>query len=156
MKATELLYLDDIDRFLELGQQMQAECEPDLPYDDMEARSNVWACLQDTSRSELNVWIVRHEGEIVGFGVGRIGKYLFSTAKIGSLLLWYVLPQHRKSRAAFEILHNFENWCKLQDVTRIEVGAAKVGVEDADNLNRMFTKRGFRRYGELFFRDRKG
>lgn len=153
MKAVELLYIDDINEFLRLAHMMQQECEPDIEFSELEAQANVWSCLQDTLRSAMNCWIVRHEGKIIGFGVANCQKFLYSEQLIASLTLWYVQPEYRHTRAAFEILHNFENWSRLIGAKRLSVGAAKVSVEEANNINRMFIKRKFSRYGELFYRD---
>lgn len=153
VKATELLYIENVPHVVELGRQMQQECEPDLSFSELETTANLLAVLNDVSRSECNIWIVWQDTEIVGFGVGYISKFLFSEMTKASLALWYVIPKYRKTRAAFEIMHNFENWAKINGSTRIEVGASRVGVDDVDTLNRMFARRGFSRYGELFYRE---
>lgn len=151
-KASELLYIEDFDEFVALGQLMQQECEPDIPYDEAEVRANLFMCVGDIARETFNAWIVRDGDKMIGFGVGQIAKFLFSGTTKASLALWYVLPEYRRTRAAFEILHNFENWAKLMGSIRIEVGVAKCSVEEADRLNKMFSKRGFTRYGELYYR----
>ena len=151
-KASELLYIEDFDAVVALGQLMQLECEPSIPYNELEVRANLFMCVNDLQREAINMWIVKDNDRIVGFGVGQISKFLFSHATKASLTLWFVLPEYRKTRAAFEILHNFENWARLQSVIRTEVGVAKCNVDEAKHLNQMFTKRGFTRYGELFYR----
>ena len=91
---------------------------------------------------------------MIGFSVGQIGKFLFSNVTIASLQLWYVMPEYRtRTRAAFELLHTFENWAKLSGVYRIEVGGAKISAEEAENANRIFAKRGYTLYGKLLFKD---
>lgn len=155
-KATELLYIDEIDEFITVGKRMQEECEPDLPFSELEARSNAMTCLNDLKRESLNCWVVRHQGKIVGFSAGRCGKYLFSESTIATMIFWYVLPEYRKTRAAFELLHNFENWARLNGAVRIEVGAAKTDTIEANNINKMFAKRNFTKYGELYYRNLKG
>lgn len=155
-KSTELLHLDEIDAFVDLGHVHQQECEPDLGFDEIVARANVWSVMSDMSRAKMNMWVVRKDDIIVGYAIGTIHQYMFSTAKLASLVIWYVLPQHRKTPAAFKLLVNFENWAKLQGVRRIEIGAARESGGNTTEVNRMFTKRGFRQYGELFFRDLRG
>lgn len=152
MKTTELLHIEDFDQFVELGRAMHEECEPEIPFDELETRSNLFLCVGDITRADFNAWIVRLNDEIIGFGVGRITKYLFSPAPIASMMLWYVKPQYRRTRAAFELLHNFEQWAKLQGVARMEVGVTKCDIDEADRLNGMFKKRNFTRFGELFYR----
>lgn len=151
MKTTELLYIEDFDQFVELGRAMHEECEPEIPFDELETRSNLFMCVNDLTRADFNAWIVRRDGMIIGFGVARITKYLFSAAPIASMNLWYVKPEFRHTRAAFELLHNFEQWAKLQGAARIEVGVTKCDIAEADKLNRMFKKRNFTRFGELFY-----
>lgn len=153
MKAIELLYIEDIPAMIDVGRTMQQECEPTIPFDETEVAANCFACINDLERSQMNCWIIKDGDRIIAFGVGRIGKYMFSKAKIASMIFWYVLPEYRKTRASFEILHNFENWATLSGAARIEVGAAKVGVDEANKINRIFKRRGFRQYGELFYRE---
>ena len=152
-KAHELLYLNDVDRFIELGHIHQQECEPDLGFSEVVARANVWMTFEDMSRASLNMWVARKDGEIIGYAIGRIDRFVFSDAKLATLHMWYVLPDHRKTRAAFELLAAFENWAKLQGAARIEIGAARSMGGDTTEVNRMFTKRNFKRYGELFYRE---
>lgn len=150
-KAEEVLYLDDFDEIIDISIRMQKECEPDIPFDESEQRSHMMTLLSDIQRENCNMWIVKHKGKIVGFAAAIAHKYMFSKAKIASLAFWYVTPPYRKSRVAFELFHTFEHWAKLIGVARIEVGASK-SVGDTDNINRMFTKRGFAEYGALFYK----
>lgn len=153
MKAEELLYIEDIPAMIEVGRAMQQECEPDIEFDDVEVAANCFACINDLEREHINCWIIQDGEQIIAFGVGRIGKYMFSKAKIASMVFWYVRPEYRKTRASFEILHNFENWATLSGAYRIEVGAARMGVDEANKINGIFKRRGFRPYGELFYRE---
>ena len=152
--CVELLNDTDIPALVDIARKMQEECEPDIPFDEVETYANCLKCLKDIHRTGMNCWIVRDDLKVVGFAVGVQGRYLmFTKAEIASLTLWYVLPEYRnRSRAAFELLHNFESWAILNGAFRIEVGAARVGVEDATKLNHMFARRGFTSYGELFYR----
>lgn len=154
LTCTELLHDTEILDLLDVSQRMQKECEPDIPFDEVEAYANALKCIDDIHRKTMNIWICRDGEKVVGFAVGVQGRYLmFTKAEIASLTLWYVIPAYRnRSRAAFELLHNFENWARLNGAFRIELGAARVGVEAADRINNMFTRRGFSSYGELFQR----
>lgn len=152
MKAHELLYFEDIDPLVQLAHTMHVECDPTLPVDVKESTLYALSVINDIERKERNVWIVRRNDQMIAFGLGRIGQYPFNKLTVASLMYLYVLPEHRKSSAAFEILHTFENWAKLQGAFRIEVGAVRTDVEVADKINRMFTKRGFVRYGDMFYK----
>lgn len=157
MKLTcaELLTLDCVEQLVFISKQMRAECEPDVAYDEQLVRARALHLLSDMHRTEMNVWLVRDGDFAVGFAVGIMGDYLmFSKAQIANMTLWYVIPAYRnRSRAAFELLHNYENWATINGAFRIEVGAARKGVEDARKINAMFSRRGFTSYGEIFYRD---
>ena len=153
MKAAELLYIDDFTSLAALMKQMRDECEPDIEFHEEILIARMFNCVNDLHREDFNCWVIRYEDRLIAFGVGRMHDFMFSPQKVASLLYWYVAPEYRrKSWAAFHILHTFENWAKLNKAVRIEVGAAKA-IGDANKINQMFAKRGFKHYGELFYRD---
>ncbi len=132
---------------------MHQECEPSIPYDELVVRSNLFAVIGDLERSTMNGWIVKDGEKGVAFGIAVASPFLFSASLRASLSLWYVLPEYRKGRAAFEIFHHFENWSKLTGCVRIEVGASKYAVGSASEINKMFVRRGFTHIGEVFCRE---
>lgn len=156
IKTTELLYTEDFLSVVQLGREMHDEVAPDEPFDDLEVTANLFMVVGDTQRSSINVWIVKSDDMVVGFGVGVLAKPLYTKVPNASLVLWYIKPDYRKTLAAFEILHNFEHWARLNGVYRIEVGAhrldPKINSEEADKINKMFKRRGFKRAGEVFYR----
>lgn len=155
IKARELLYHDEFDDFIELSRIMLAESEPDLAYSEVTVRANLLHCVNDIQREWVNVWIVRDGKTAIGFAVGHVSQFLMSEQRKACLLYWFVHPKYRRTRAAFELLHNFENWATLSGAVRIEVGAAKCVADDANALNRMFEKRKFKQYGALYYREPK-
>lgn len=155
IKATELLHFSDFDDFVELVRAMQRECESEVEFDELELRANMMHYLNDFSRENVNCWVVWDDLKMIGFAVGRISSFMFfSQQKLASFAVWYVKPEYRKlSRAAFELFHNFENWAKLQGAFRIEAGACRTDESEAKDMNKMFARRGFTSYGELFYRN---
>lgn len=153
-KVTELLYVEDFPAFVALGRDMVAETAPDEPYDEEEVTANLFMVVNDISRGSVNVWIAKVGDDMVGMAVAQIGKPLYSKAPIATLTLWYVKEAYRTTLAAFELLHNYEHWAKLQGAYRIEVGALRLdpkkSVEEADKINKIFSRRGYARAGEVF------
>lgn len=132
---------------------MHQECEPSIPFDELVIRSNCFLMVNDLNRSQINGWIVKDGEKGVAFGIATAAPFLYSASKAASLALWYVLPEYRRGRAAFEVFHNFENWAKLTGCVRIEVGVGKYAVGEADNTNKMFERRKFTRVGSVYYRE---
>lgn len=153
MKVEELRFDTDIQAFIDISREMQQECEPIIPFDEVEVAANSIMIINDLDRVNINAWIIKRDDKIIAFSIGRIGRYMFSQATVASMVFWYVRREYRKTRAAFELLHTFQNWAALNNAFRIEVGAAKVGVSEAVKINGIFKKRGLRSYGELFYKD---
>lgn len=152
MNAVELLYVEDFQPLIQVMKEMRDECEPTIEFHDRMLLDRMFNCVNDITRPDFNCWIVKQNDAIVAFGVGSMRDFMFSPQRIASLLYWYVVPSARKTWSAFHILHTFEQWAKINGAIRIEVGAAK-SIGDAAKINKMFARRGFTQYGELFFRD---
>ena len=155
IKATEMLLLDDMHNVIELSKQFHEECEQGIAFNEKITYMNFLRVLKDIERTTSNVWVVYRDNEAIGWAYGFISDILFSEDKEASLVYWYVVPKHRKSRAAFELLHTFQNWAKLSGAKRIIVGAGRVDHEEANSINKMFVNRGLARYGSTFYSDIK-
>lgn len=152
IKGREVL-AHDVEGFAELCIEMHKECEPDVTLDLNTLYKNLVHYANDIERKHVNMWVVSRGADFIGGGVGFISPFMFSTETKATLLYWFVKPEYRKTRAAFEVLHNFENWAALQFVSRIELGVAKIDTLGADDLNKMFRKRGFQKFGEVYYRE---
>jgi hypothetical protein len=152
IRATEILHPQCANELADLSETFHAECDPGLTFERDEIIRECALTLVDLKRDRRNAWVVRDEGFPVGFAVGEMFKYLFSSELFSSLIHWYVIPSYRKTRAPFELLHNYENWSKINGATRSIVGAGHVG-STLRNVNDMFRRRGLKTYGELFYKD---
>lgn len=152
LKVRELLYEDDFPQFVEMARAMQAECEPDVPFDQRELLVHMYRCIYDIHRTNLNAWIVFRGKTQVGMAVATAAPYFFNPAPMSLLHYWYVLPDHRRTRAGIELLRAFEKWSHAIGAMRMHFGADRVDVKEADLINRMISKRGFVRYGEQFYK----
>jgi len=150
-QAEELLRVEDFEELCALIHQMQLECEPHLDFNEAKIYAHMYHCVNDLKRDQLNCWIVRYNGVISAFGVGRMRDFMFSDKLVASLQFWYVKPAFRKTWMAYSIFHTYEQWAKLLGALRIEVGAAK-SVGDPEVINKMFVKRGYVHIGELYYK----
>jgi hypothetical protein len=153
IKAREILSDDDAVRVSELAAVFHDECDRSLSFDKLAVVVSCQNILRNIAREWQNCFIVHHDDLPIGFAVGECVKYYFSNDKYSSLTEWYVLPSWRHTRAAFELMHTYENWSRLNGASRIVLGAARQGLGEVSKINEMFRRRGFTEYGALFYRD---
>jgi GNAT superfamily N-acetyltransferase len=91
------------------------------------------------------------ETNIVGVFIALKTVTVTSMEPVAAELLWYVLPDYRKSRGALELLAAFEYWAR-------EV--AKVGVITMSNMtntsaemtNKLYLRRGYKLSEQTYFK----
>lgn len=62
------------------------------------------------------------EGQIIGLFVGFISKTFFGHDTISEDVLVYVLPEHRRTSAAIQLVKSYEQWAKSNGVKKIRAG----------------------------------
>lgn len=63
-------------------------------------------------------------GVVTGMFLGSICEHYFGKDLIASDTLWYVLPEHRGSRAGLQLLRAFENWAKARNAAEVFIGVS--------------------------------
>lgn len=110
--------------------------------------------VEQTARSVLGM-VVRNPN---GFGVlaysdekpvgmicGGLAPYVFSKGSLASDYAWYVLPEHRGSRAAIRLLGIFRKWAVQSGATELYMGIT-TNVE-ADRTGQLLQRMGFDHVG---------
>lgn len=157
MKATELLYIDDFPRVVELARKHIEECEPDTPFEEEELLACLFSIVNDTARLEKNAWVLWDGGVIVGYALANMFKQVHNKQYEAVLRYHYVQPESRSGTGAFHLLHNFQNWAKLNGAAVETVGAGRIyDPEMAKRINKMYERRGFIPIGAWLQRKVKG
>lgn len=107
---------NQFDEFFELVKAMVAEAEFHEAVPDKEI---IWKTFKNPN---VATFVAIKEGKIIGFLAGVIGPYFFSTKKRVCDIGFYVIPEHRGSRAAIRLLAALENWAKENKITDVCIG----------------------------------
>lgn len=151
MKTTELLYIDDFPRVVELVRMHVKEYDPDEPFEEQEILSTLFGIVNDTKRTERNAWVVWDGGIIVGYALAYAVQLPFNKRVETMLRYHYVQPESRLGgMAAFSLLHTYQNWAKLIGASLVSLGASRIDAPDlAKRINKMYEKRGFKLVGAI-------
>ena len=87
------------------------------------------------------------KGEFAGSIGGDISTEWYSSAPLLGDYWYYVLPDHRVSPAAFQLMKHFEK------LTEMNVKVGHVLGEDIDRKDNLFEKLGFFKSGSLYRKD---
>lgn len=93
------------------------------------------------------IFVIEHHQEVIAGFAGSIGKDWFNNQKIAIDHVMYVLPEFRKTRAAYLLIKSFVDWAHLMNVDRIQCGTT-TGVE-SEGCIRLYEHFGFRQYGTV-------
>lgn len=101
--------------------------------------------------SKSTVILAEKEGEIVGLLAGSVSEQLFNNDKIASEIMWWVEPEHRRSRISLELLNAFEYWAKAVGCTVASM--VMIETEQAEAVHKLYTKRGYRTTEKAYIKD---
>lgn len=133
----------DFEEVIRLGRAMHAESSfASIPFSDQRAR----ALLDDYVRGGTRTWLVASvDGVICGFFAGYVAPYFFSEKTVAHEILWFVVPEHRKTGLGLVLLSAFESWAKGMGVSELRIGYSTD--VDSPAFERLMLKRGYSRMG---------
>ena len=77
-------------------------------------------CVMDKQRKHLNCWVTYDDdNEPIGYLAATIRPSFYSYRSYAVQEMWYVVPRARGTRAAIELLLQFERWALSHNVERI-------------------------------------
>jgi GNAT superfamily N-acetyltransferase len=84
--------------------------------------------------------------EVVGLIAGKLDVAAFSSDIAAIEMAWYVKPEYRKGKRAFELLDSFDAWAEAAGAAYVYYGMLKdpVAPEHETKLDRLYKHRGFR------------
>lgn len=93
------------------------------------------------------IFVIEHHKEVIAGFAGSIGKDWFNNQKIAIDHVMYVLPEFRKTRAAYYLIQTFIGWAAGMGANRIQCGTT-TDVE-SKGCTRLYEHFGFRQYGTV-------
>lgn len=93
------------------------------------------------------IFVIEHHQEVIAGFAGSIGKDWFNNQKIAIDHVMYVLPEFRKTRAAYYLIQSFIGWAAGMRANRIQCGTT-TDVESKGCI-RLYEHFGFRQYGTV-------
>lgn len=140
---------EDVAEVIALGYKMHQESVyRHFDYDENKCGQLLYRFL--TNPNTCFAHVAESDGELVGVFLGSIGEHYFGRDLVASDTLWYVLPEHRGSRAGGVLLKTFESWAKDRNAAEINVGISS-GLS-AEKTGAMLQKVGYEVVGGIYKR----
>lgn len=104
-------------------------------------------------REDFLILVLENDDDIVGVLAAFVTPCFFSDEWQAVELTWYVLPEHRKTRKAIEMLEAYENWAKEKGVAQINT--MNLDMLKPEKVQKMYEKRGYRLVENTFAKELK-
>jgi GNAT superfamily N-acetyltransferase len=91
------------------------------------------------------------EGNIAGLLAGVLSQNVVGMA--AQELMWYVVPEHRKSGVGIELIAMYEEWAKTQGVKLCSMSHYQN--DTGDTLSKIFDKKGFKPIEHTYVKELK-
>jgi GNAT superfamily N-acetyltransferase len=127
------------DEFFELVKSMVSEAEF---YEATPDKEIIWKTFKNPI---VATFVAIKDDRIIGFIAGVIGPYFFSTRKRVSDIGFYVIPEHRGSRAALKLLAALEGWAKENKITDVCIG--QTTAVNMEKTQQFYNRLGYRTVG---------
>lgn len=98
------------------------------------------ATLQNKDQCCFLLW---KNGKCVGLFAGMAISHFFTDDVYASDLMFYVIPEQRKTRAALLLVRAFERWAAMRNCVEVSVGIS-TGV-DTEKVAKFYEKLGYKR-----------
>lgn len=90
--------------------------------------------------SDIEIFLLDVDGTVVGMLVGAISQPLFSDDSMATELAWYISPDKRGGREAFQLIKTYEEWAKEQGCSFVTM----VDIDSLNSLEKVYTKKGYK------------
>lgn len=148
MDVREVRTKQEVEDVVTLARIFHAEHWSHLEFDPAVIHKYGDAIRYDFDRLSYNCWIAYDDEKApVGFLVAKCSQYFFSNQLCANQELWFVRPNLRGTRIAFELIKKFEDWAKLLGAVEIYTGQAIPDPEKGKKVSRVLTKLGYPRVG---------
>jgi GNAT superfamily N-acetyltransferase len=87
----------------------------------------------------------------VGMLAGVISEFILSRERIASELIWWMEPDYRKSRIAFEMIEAYEFWAAKLGCSIITLST--VETEQTDRIQKYYSRKGYHLVERSFIKE---
>jgi GNAT superfamily N-acetyltransferase len=112
-----------------------------LPLDENK-RDQLIHGLMNANLSEATVIVYEANGQPIGCIAGQVSTILFNNNRVASEVMWWVDPEHRKSKAGMKLLKAFESWAVYAKCDVIHMVC--LAEEHGDVLDKLYTRLGYK------------
>lgn len=105
------------------------------------------------NKSDRTCILLKDGNKVVGIIAGQITEPVFCDRKIAHEIVWYVLPDYRKSIWSIKLLKAFEYWSEnvmKADITQM----ASVSNDHIDKLQSLYEKRGYKLFEKTYLKEK--
>ena len=105
-----------------LAMKMQQESDfQTVPFDIDQLANSIMRMVIDNPRG-FGVIAYTDDGVPAGMLAGGLSYYMFSRGSVANDYAWFLLPEHRGSRAALKMLKMFKTWARDNGATELYMG----------------------------------
>lgn len=107
--------LEDVPDIIDLTKEFFHQtpyAEFEFDFSEAKVRRLAEACIINPKEAVVLMSVDKDTGANVGLIAGRLDTSPFSDEKVAIEVCWYVRPEYRKGKRAFELLDAFEAWAK--------------------------------------------
>lgn len=137
---------------LGLAKMSYEELASHLEYDELRALSLALKCANNPDRSRENMWVAYQGHEPVGYFIGNINDYYFSSQLSANQTLWFVKKEFRSTRAPIQLFNAFEEWAVDNGCVEIYAGAWGPNIAAADIVNKIYPRMGYTLSGAFYIK----
>lgn len=107
--------------------------------------------LDAINREDFAVLVLECNSEIVGMLITFVAPCFFSDAIQATEIVWYIDPEHRGSKKAYEMLDLFEEWAGAKGA--VCTNLMNLDVLNADKVAKIYYKRGYKLAENTFVKE---
>jgi RimJ/RimL family protein N-acetyltransferase len=106
--------------------------------------------LVNADRTSSTVIVCESEGRVIGVIAGTATTILFNNDKVASEIMWWVEPEHRRSRAGMDLLMAFEAWADYAGCEKVQMIALDNDYSRA--LDTLYRRKNYVRTEQAYFK----
>tara|TARA_R100001163_G_C4943478_1_gene114266 strand:- start:176 stop:631 length:456 start_codon:yes stop_codon:yes gene_type:complete len=88
---------------------------------------------------------------LVGVMLGAVQPEMWTQARVGVDIIWYVAPEARGGPAGLKLIRQFEKWCKSKGAEYIQM-EVKAGI-DNDRVGELYQRLGYQPAGGAYIKE---
>lgn len=141
--------LGDTKAILALGEAMWAESRfKGYAFNPDKTQSLIKHMLANQPATDCILLAETNQGELVGMLAGHLVDFFFSDGSLVEDRVYYVLPEHRGSSAAFKLILAFRRWAESKGANELSINMS-VAI-DIQRFNKFMSHLGFSCCGSNF------